>query len=532
MILDKFSTKKQSVAAAAATLITAVAFSKVLGLLRDRALAARFGSDDVLGVYFAAFRIPDLVFQLLIMGALSSAFIPVFSKLLGEKDYKKAWKTANVSLSWALLLFAGTAALVIIFAKPLAGLIAPGFTDAQKSLLAQITVIITLAQIFFVLSNFLSGILQSMEAFLTTALAPIFYNLGIIAGILFLTPSLGIFGPAWGVVLGTFLHFLVQLYPALRLGWRPKISLDLKNTQVVKIAKLTLPRLLGQSVAQIDYTVDIILASFISASALIYFNFAQHLQVLPVSLFGASIAQAALPKLSKDAGNITQFKITFQRLFHQLLFLTAPFAVLLLVLRIPLTRLVFGAARFNWEATLQTAYTLSFFAISIVAQGSAYLLARAFYALGDTKTPTKAGIVSIVINSLLSVLFVLGLKLPVWSLALSCSIASIVNAGLLIIMLDRKLHKFERPAFLKPVFSIGVAAFFMGVSLFLPLKLLDALVLDTTRVWGLLVLTGLTTLAGLGVYILISLKLNIPQLALIAQYFKKQGVFPQNGLNS
>jgi len=532
MFLDKLSTKKQNTATAATILIVTVALSKILGLVRDRALAAQFGSSDVLGVYFAAFRIPDILFQLLIMSALSSAFIPVFSKLIKDKRDKQAWETANSSLNWALLIFSLLTILVIIFVRPLSSLIAPGFNQEQKELLAQITKIIALAQIFFVAGNFLSVVLQSMERFLTTALAPLFYNLGILVGILFLAPTLGIFGPAWGVVLGTLLHFLVQVFPALKMRWRPKVTFSLKNTKVRQIAKLTAPRLLGQAAAQIDYSVDTILASFISASSLVYFNFAQHMQFLPVSLFGASIAQAALPKLAKDASNKEQFKRNFVNLLHQTLFLTAPFTVLLLVLRIPLTRLVFGATRFSWEATLQTAYTLSFFAISIMAQSSIYLQIRAFYALGDTKTPTKASLFSIFINSSLSAFLILFLKLPIWSLALSYSSASLINTTVLLYLLDKKLGGFEKEVLLKPIFNIGLASLFMALSLFLPLKLLDALVLDTTRVTGLLALTGITSLCGLGVYILISLKLDIPQLKAIARHLKKQGISPQETLQS
>ena len=528
-IIKKILTEKQgSVSTAAILLMGAAGLSKVLGLVRDRLLATYFGDSDVLGVYFAAFRLPDLIFQLIIIGALSSAFIPIFSKLIDGQKEREAWKTANSSLSWALLIFSALTIIIFVFMQPLSFIIAPGFTSHQHMLLVQITRVIIIAQVFFVLSNFLIGVLQSFEHFLTAALAPLFYNLGIIIGIVFLTPALGIMGPAWGVIIGTFLHFFVQLPKAYKIGWRYKPTLAIRGTQVVQMAKLALPRIIGQSAAQIDYTVDVILASLISASSLVYFNFAQHLQLLPVSLFGISIAQAALPKLSKDSKDLVKFKNTFTDLFHQLIFLTAPFAVLMLVLRIPLTRLAFGAARFDWEATLQTAYTLSFFAISIVAQSSIYLLARAFFALGETKQPTLVGIIAVLANTIASFIFVLYFDLPVWSLGFSCSVASTINALLLLILLNRKVRSFSVYGLIHPLINIGYASVIMGVALFIPLKVLDLLILDTTKVIGLLVLTGIVSIVGIAVYLFICWQLKVPQLSVITRQFKKYG-FSQQG---
>lgn len=518
---------KQNIFSAAAFLMFAVAVSRVLGLLRDRMLAASFGDGAVLGVYFAAFRLPDLVFQLLIMGSLSSAFIPVFSKLINEKKEDTAWNTANSSLTWALLIFSILALVIFIFARPLSTIIAPGFNSMERDLLASLTRVLIFAQIFFILSNFVTGVLQSTEHFFITAFAPVFYNVGIIIGIVFLSPAVGIYGPAWGVLIGTFLHFLVQLPFAALLGWRFRLSFKIKGTKVKEIIALTIPRIFGSAVSQIDYTFDVILASLISTSSLVYFNFAQHLQLLPIGLFGATIAQASLPKLSSlgEDVNLKSFKDKFLEIFHQLLFLTAPFQVILLVLRIPAVRLTFGAARFDWTATLNTAYTLTFFAISIVAQAAVYLLVRGFYALSDTKTPVRIGIVSVLINVVFSLVFTLALKMPVWGLAFACSIASIFNASLLLLFLDRKVGGFSRNDLLSPILKIGFSSFLMGIALYIPLKLLDEVVLDTTKVSGLLLLTGIVSISGFLVYGLVSYMLKVPQLRLIMRFLKKYGAF-------
>jgi len=260
------------------------------------------------------------------------------------------------------------------------------------------------------------------------------------------------------------------------------------------------------AVSQIDFTVDIILASLISTSSLIYFNFAQHLQLLPVGLFGATIAQAALPTLAEQGvkKDLTNFKKTFLLCFHQILFLVLPCSVLLIILRIPAVRLVFGAARFDWEATVLTGKVLATFSLSLFAQSLVHLLARAFYSLHDSKTPVIIGAISVLTNVLVSLYLILIVKLPVWGLGLSTSIANILNALLLLIYLDKKVNFFDRKQLLIPTFKIFSVSFITAFALYVPMKLMDKLVFDTTRVSGLLLLTGLTGLFGLGVYLFLA----------------------------
>ncbi len=483
-----------------------VAASRLLGLFRDRLLATYFGSSSSLGVYFAAFRLPDMIFQLLVMGALATAFIPVITSLISQGEKQTAWEVASSILNIGLLIFIVSAFLIFIFARPLSAFIAPGFNQEELLLMVKLTRIMLISQFFFILSSFLTGILQSFKRFLIPALAPVLYNVGIILGIVFLSPTLGIYGPTWGVVLGTLLHFLIQLPLAksLRLRYRP--TFDFKNPYVKKIGSLMLPRTIGLAVAQIDYTVDIILASLISTSSLIYFNFAQHLQLLPVGLFGATIAQAALPTLTEEATqkDLSAFKKTFISCFHQILFLVLPCSVLLIILRVPIVRLVFGAARFDWEATVLTSLVLAFFSISLFAQSLVHLLARAFYSLHDSKTPVIIGAISVFINVLISIYFVLILKVPVWGLAFATSVANIVNAVLLLFYLDKKVNQFKRQELLYPIIKIFTVSFITAFALYLPMKTLDQVVFDTTRVSGLLLLTGVSTFFGFCFYLLLS----------------------------
>jgi putative peptidoglycan lipid II flippase len=515
--------QQTNILSAAMVIMINVLASRILGLLRDRLLATYFGSSAQLGVYFAAFRLPDMIFQLLVMGALATAFIPVITSLITRGQKSQAWYVSSSVLNIGLLIFAALAILIFCFAYPLSRLIAPGFNHEELILMSRLTRIMLLAQFFFILSNFLTGILQSFKHFMVPALAPVFYNLGIILGIVLFTPALGIFGAAWGVVLGTILHFLIQLPLAKKLGVVYQPIFDYHNSTVKKIGQLMLPRTIGLAVAQIDYTVDIVLASLISTSSLIYFNFAQHLQMLPVGLFGATIAQAALPTLAETAEKqgLSVFKKTFLSCFHQILFLILPCSVLLIILRIPIVRLVFGAARFDWEATVTTGLVLAFFSISLFAQSLVHLLARAFYALQNTKIPVIIGGFSVLSNVLISVLFVLVFHWSVWALALSTSIANILNVLLLLIYLDKKVNGFKRNELFLPALKTFAISFLTAFALYLPMKFLDQVIFDTTRVSGLMLLTGVAALAGAGFYLFLAWVFKIEALKTFVRLLEK-----------
>jgi putative peptidoglycan lipid II flippase len=306
---------------------------------------------------------------------------------------------------------------------------------------------------------------------------------------------------------------LIQLPLLLRIGYRHTLTIDFSHKGVREVGRLIGPRTLGLAVSQIDMTVDLILASLLGSRMVTIFNFAQHLQQLPVGLFGASVAQAALPTLSvasvKEDG--AHFKETIMKSIHQILFFVLPASVFFIVLRIPIVRLVFGASRFDWQATVLTGMTLSMFSISLFAQSLVHVLARGFYALYDTKTPVIVSIISITVNTILSIFFIQYWHLPVWSLGLSTSIASIVNATLLFILLDRRLHKFPRWELFGSPLKMLLAAVAAGFAIFIPLKVFDQLVFDTTRTIGLLLLTGTAGLAGLGMYLVIAWLFNVSQ---------------------
>lgn len=518
-----FRKQQTTILSAALVIMATVAASRILGLIRDRMLAARFTADE-LGIYFAAFRLPNLLFELLVMGALSTAFIPVISGLLAKKEDKEAFHVASSVINIGLIIFAVIALLLYVFSKQVAELIAPGFNQDQIAQLVIFTRIMILGQVApLLIGNFLTGILQSYRLFLIPALAPVVYNVGIIGAILFLTPTLGLYAPVWGVVIGAVLFLVIQIPLVYSLGYRYQIAADYKNRDVRIVGKLMLPRTFGLAVSQIDTTVDLILSTLLGARNVTIFNFAQHLQLVPIGLIGVPIATASLPSLSTSSakGNKEDFMKLLVSAFHQILFLVAPASVLLIVLRIPIVRLVFGAERFDWPATVLTGKTLAAFSLSLFAQSLIHLLTRAFFAMHDSKTPVVIGIISIVANTILSILFITTLKYPVWGLGLSASISSILNALLLLILLINKIGNFEFVNFFIPVIKMSIATIITGISLYVPMKLLDQLIFDTTRTINLILLTGIASIIGLVVYLLISWVLELEQVALFLVFAKR-----------
>ncbi len=522
--------RQTTIKSAAAVLIAMVFVSRVLGLVRDRLLSARFVPDE-LGVYFAAFRIPNLLFELLVMGALTSAFIPVFTKFLSNNKEEHAHAMAATIMNLTTLILFVLAVPIFFWTEGVSRILAPGFSLAQVREMASFTRFMVVLQVVpLLIGNFFTGILQSYNYFFVPALAPVVYNVGIISGILLLSTSFGLWAPVVGVGIGAILFVLIQIPLLLRAGYRHSFRFNPKTPGVRDVARLMGPRTIGLAVSQIDTTIDLMLASLLGARMVTIFNFAQHLQQLPVGLFGTTIAQAVLPSLSVSSAKeeIESFKKTLERAVHQVFFFVLPASVLFMVLRIPIVRLVFGASRFDWEATVLTGMTLSAFSISLFAQATSQILARAFYALFDSRTPVVVGVITVLVNAILSIALIQIYQLPIWSLGISTSVASILNAGILLYLLSARIGSFLKESLFVPPLKMAVAAILMGIALYVPLKLLDQLVFDTTRTFGLLLLTGVSGIIGLFTYAMVSWVLGVGEiqffLRLLAQVRRSKEV--------
>ncbi len=454
----------QSVAAAALIISLAGVASRLLGLVRDRILAGQFGAGDTLDAYYAAFRIPDLIYNLMIVGALSAAFIPVFTELIANKNEDEAWKLSSGILSLQILVTGVVSIVLVIFAPQLMHLVTPGYTGEKMDLTVTLTRIMFLSPFLLGISGIIGGALVSFKKFLVYSLAPVFYNAGIIIGALFFVKPFGPAGLAWGVVLGALLHLLVQ-YPAVKFSgfnFKPMFFDAWNNPSVRKVFRLMIPRTLTIAVSQINFTIITIFASTLSAGSLAVFNFANNIQSAPLGLFGVSFAIAVFPTLSSHSAKKepAEFVRAFSRTFRQILFFVIPLSMFIFVLRAQTVRVLLGTGKFNWDNTILTFQVLGLMALSLFAQSLLPLLTRAFYALQNTKTPLYIAIVSEGIN-ISAVLFllrtgtVLGLPPaffsdkfvagwnPVFSLAIAFSLASLVNTFLLIFFLRKNLPSID-----------------------------------------------------------------------------------------
>lgn len=518
--LAAFVSKQTKIISAAFFIAATTILAQVLGFLKYRIMLSEFGPSSDLGVFFASFRIPEFLFQVIIIGAVSSSFIPIFSSLLNQNKEKKAFDFASSMLTISLIVFSCIAAIVIIFADPLSGLIAPGFNEQELHLLVQLTRIIMLSQILFVFATIFTAMLQSFQHFLIPGIANALYNAGIILATLFLADTYGIYAPAIGAFVGSVLYAGIQ-FPLLLINkYKARFLLSF-NHGIKEVIPLMIPRSLTIIVAQLALTANVIFASLISARSIVIFDLAQVLMLAPVLLFGQSIAQAAFPVLSRKRDDILAFKDIFVASFNQILYLTLPISALFIVLRIPIVRLLYGAREsFDWAATVSTGLTLSAFALSMSAQALIYLLARAFYAQHDTRTPFVTTTLAVVINIILSYTLIRIFNLPIPYLALSFTLAQWIAFFAQLFWIDRKISLPKLDMF-KSIAKITLAAFVMGVSLYIPIKLLDQLVFDTTRTINLLILTGIASGAGLASYIFVTWLLDIKESYAIIGVFKK-----------
>ena len=518
--LAAFVSKQTKIISAAFFIAATTILAQVLGFLKYRIMLSEFGPSSDLGVFFASFRVPEFLFQVIIIGAVSSSFIPIFSSLLNKNKEKEAFNFASSMLTISLLAFSVVAFVVIIFARELSGIVAPGFTDKELDLMANLTRIVMLSQILFVFATVFTAILQSFQHFLIPGIANALYNVGIILATLFLADRFGIYAPALGALIGSVLYAGAQ-FPLLLINkYRARFLLSL-NYGIKEVIPLMIPRSLTIIVTQLALTANVIFASYISARSIVIFDLAQVLMLAPVLLFGQSIAQASFPVLARKKDDLIAFKDIFVASFNQILYLTLPISALFIVLRIPIVRLLYGAREsFDWAATVSTGFTLAAFALSMSAQALIYLLARAFYARHNTRTPFVITLISVVINVTLSYTFIRVMNLPIQYLAVSFTISQWLAFLTMLAALDKKIN-FPKVDMITSVAKITLASFVMGVSLYIPIKLLDQLVFDTTRTINLLILTGIASGAGLASYLFVTWLLDIRESYAIIAVIKK-----------
>ncbi|PIY93539.1 MAG: murein biosynthesis integral membrane protein MurJ [Candidatus Magasanikbacteria bacterium CG_4_10_14_0_8_um_filter_32_14] len=533
MIEKILSKKSYTITGAAIVIGTASFVSKIIALARDRIFAHYFGAGDVMDAYYAAFKIPDLVFNLLIVGALSAGFIPIFLELL-NKDKKEAWKVTNTMINILGILLIVSCTILIFFTPQFLKLLVPGFSGDKFQLTVMLSRIMFVSPILLGISSIVSGVLQSFKAFLIYSLSPIMYNLGIIIGALFLVPIFGNQGLAMGVVLGALFHLLIQIPAFIQHGFKYQAIFDWKNKNVRKIFKLMLPRTLGMATLQINFLAITIIASTLSSGSLSIFNFADNIQSVPTSIIGISFAIAIFPALSQMATNKENKKMIkhISETIKQIFFLIIPLTIILIMLRAQIVRVILGTGEFDWDATRLTFNALGIFAISLFAQSLIPILSRSFYALQDTMTPLIISIISTIINIILAVY--LSTNYGILGLIFAYSITMIFQFGLLWLLLRNKLGTLQEKKIFISVLKISIAAIIMAIFI-QTFKVLLSSIVDMDRFWGVLLQVSISATIGLLIYGFICHQLKLREMHLFHESFKKRWLKLRNvdtGINN
>ena len=451
---------KQTLANATLLISGAYLLSQLLGLLRTRLLVAHFGASETLSAYYAAFRLPELLFTLLVSGAFAVAFIPVLAEHLEKDQRDLAWQVTSSLLNLLVLATLGAGIFIIIFADPLTTLISPGFNAATHATTVQLTRIMAITPMLFAISGVLGSIQQTFNRFLVFSLAGVIYNLGIIFGIVVFVGHGGIYGVAWGVVLGGVLQALLQWVGLYGLGfqYRPVIQLKLKGVRTT--LKLMLPRSIDQGIDQINYSVETVIGSLVGPSAIAQLSIANSLKNVPLVLIGSSITTAVFPRLAASAssGQKEHLIEAYVQTARLILFLAIPAALFALMARGYIVRLLYGFG----DAT--TANTLGWFAGTIVFSSLFMLVSRVYYAMQDTRTPLYLSLASIPLNIFLS--YILSRSYGVVGLAMSASLVAALETISLALILRLRHGNFGERQIFRGAWRMVAAGFTMVAAIY------------------------------------------------------------------
>lgn len=508
--ISKIFHSQNSVRAASILLVVTLAISNVLGLFRDHFLAGYISTAN-LDVYFAAFRIPDLVFNFLILGAIYSALVPIFSDLKAHGDLKHGWRVVNTVLNLFILAMAFSAILLYFLMPFLGKIVVPDFSPDKMAQMVKLSRLLMLTPLFFSASYVISGVLNSYNRFVAYSLAPLIYNLSIIAGILILGPSRGVEGVVYFVVIGSALHLLIQLPTAFKVGFNYQFILELKDKAVLKIFKLMMPRTITMGMGQILLLVFTSIGSTLATGSIAAFNFANNIQTVPTVVFGSSMATAIFPSLTAAASiaDNDSFCAYINKSVRTISYVIIPISVAMILLRAQIIRLILGSGQFAWNDTTATAQTLGFFAISLLPQALIPLYSRAFFAVKDTKTPMYMGIVSTVIGIMFA--YLLAPKYGVGGLALAFGISSYLNAVMLYIGLAKIPCYRADGEFLPSIVKILLISMIMAVVMQFS-KHFFSQYLNMNTFLGVLMQTCLVMLVSLIVFLGISKALALEEL--------------------
>jgi putative peptidoglycan lipid II flippase len=516
-------------AGATGIMMAAIFASRILGLVRDAVISGRFGQSQQSDVYYAAFLIPDLLFFLIAGGALSSAFIPVFTEKITQGKEEEAWQVFSTV---CCVMFVAVSIFVIIgeiYTRQLVGLMNFGFTREKVMMAVPLTRVVLPAQICFFIGGLLMGTQYARNQFLIPALGPIVYNIGIIFGGVVLANWLGVAGLCWGALAGAIVgNFFLQLWAVYRSGMQFHISFNWRHPDVMKVWKLMLPVVLGLALPQVSIVINKMFASCLGNGPQSALTRANMLMQVPLGIFAQAMAVAIFPTLAVHAANkrLDLLKYTSSLGIRSILFLTIPSSVFMIILARPLVQLLLQHGKFTSQDTVMTATALCFYAIGIFAWSAQSILARGFYAMQDTITPVVIGTAVTLIFIPMNWLFMTPFHLSFSGLALATTIAAIMHMTVMMGVLRKRLHGFDGKRMLLSVIKIIFASAIAGAVCWIIRLKLDNHFHPLTTIHHVKIDAAITLLVGGGigclVYIILAVIFKMEELNIAKAILKRK----------
>ena len=507
----------------------AILFGQLAGLARGILVARAFGASPQLDAFFAANRVSETLFLLIAGGALGSAFLPTFAGLLARAETDSAWRLASALANMVTLTLSLLAILLAIFTPQVVRYaLASGFSEKPElfALTVSLLRIQLISAVLFGLGGLIGSILNAHQVFLIPALTPAMYQLGIIFGTLVLAPSLGIYGLAWGVVIGAALYLVLQLPSFLKLTSNFKSlcadhwSLGLNNPDVRKVFLLMGPRLLGVAVVQLNFWVNTNLASHMDAGSVASLTYGFSLMIMSQAAIAQSIAIAALPTFSAQhaLGKTDEMRASLAASLRGILMLALPASVGLMLLREPLISFLYQRGEFDAHDMQLTAWALLWYAAGLVGHSIMEILTRAFYAQQDTKTPVIIGTIAMGLNVVFSFVFSSLFAqigwLPLGGLALANSLATALEAAALFIFMRKRLNGIEGRSIADGAWRVTLSALGMAIGLWFWLQ-------ATSSLMRWMVTLGGVALGGI-VYGVALIALRVPEVQSVIQFVQRK----------
>ncbi len=505
-------TASRGIARAGLIVTSAFLVSRILGSVRLIVIGATFGASADLDAFLAAFRIPDFIFQLVAAGALSSALIPIVAGLLATDEEARAWRVASTVATLMLAVLLVLAVIVAIAAPAIVPVITTHFTDAQIERTIELTRVMLLSPILLALGALATSLLNARGRFAASAIAPIVYNVAIILAAVFLAPWLGIVGLAIGVVIGAAGHIGIQLLPLRATGFRFRPNVDLADPDARQALLLMAPRAIGLAASQLTFLVATSVSTGLGVGSVTAFTFAFSVFQLPIGVVGIPLGVVTLPALSRELalGEIERYLALIRQALRLILFVMIPLTGLAIIARGEVVRVLFGYGKMDEGSIERTATTLLWLLLALTSESMIAILARAFYAGRDTRTPVIAAVIAVAINVSLSI--ILAGPFGLAGIGLAITIGSWIEAAVLIVVLAARMTTFG-PAGLVRAGAIAVVAGLLATgAAFLAEQALAGFMGSAPGKIALVLELGLTAVVGGLVYAGIAFALRIPEL--------------------